>query len=757
MATNVAASANGGTATASTTLSAGYAATCANNGDRTGANYGTTGAWVDNTPSSFDDWIQIDFNASYSINQIDLFGVQDNYLSPTTPTLSMTSALYGLKDFEIQYWTGSAWSTISGGNVTGNNHVWTEFTFTAIATTKIRVLIHQSQDPYSRVVELEAWTAPSVPATPNTPSPADTATGISLTPTLTWVASGATSYNVYFGTAGSPPLVNSGQAAASYAPAGLVASTSYHWKIVAINSSGSTTGPIWTFTTGAFGTTTSIKPTKIIEAELAGAGNGWTDVTADVRSGYGIEIRYGIQGSGGTARLVLDNSTSNSAGLIGYYSPYHANKRTGWGLGIGFRIRFQDPNTGSYYTRFTGRVDAIDPVPGIKRERAVAVTVTDWLDEAARWAIPPTIGEQISLRGDEILTNILALMPRQPVATSFDSGTETYTIALDTSPTNAQPALAEFGKLAASEFGPIYVKADGTLRYESRHTRLLNTTVVWTIPESAMQDLRLPSTRDEVINVVRVTNHARTIDPNPTTLVYDQANVIAIGAGQTMFLGGSFRDPITGDPIGARDVQTQIQGTDYVANTMEDGSGTDISSSLTWTANIGPSGATWNIVNTNAATAYLLTNVLYGRAVYDRGALDFEARDSASVALLGELTATLDMPYQDNNDVASGAATYILNRYSSAFAQARRIQVDATTTTLLAQVLVRDISDRITPSETVTGLNNSFFINGETLRVWPSGHVSAEYVLAPAADPTAGLYWILGTSTLGTDTIPAPF
>jgi hypothetical protein len=87
----------------------------------------------------------------------------------------------------------------------------------------------------------------NLPASPNTPSPTN---GLATAgPTqLTWVSQYATTYDVYFGTAASPPLVSSGQVAASYALTGLVAGTTYFWKIVAINAGGSTTGAIWSFT-----------------------------------------------------------------------------------------------------------------------------------------------------------------------------------------------------------------------------------------------------------------------------------------------------------------------------------------------------------------------------------------------------------------------------------------------------------------------------------------------------------------------------
>ncbi len=89
------------------------------------------------------------------------------------------------------------------------------------------------------------------PGTPSSPSPAHAATGVSITPTLSWQAPGATSYNVKFGTSSTPPTVSTGQTGNSYTPATLANSTTYYWQIVAINADGTTTGPLWSFTTAA--------------------------------------------------------------------------------------------------------------------------------------------------------------------------------------------------------------------------------------------------------------------------------------------------------------------------------------------------------------------------------------------------------------------------------------------------------------------------------------------------------------------------
>ena len=69
-------------------------------------------------------------------------------------------------------------------------------------------------------------------------------------PTLTWTSAGATSYAINFGTTNPPPSTGS-TSAPSYAPGSLTPNTTYFWQIIATNSIGSTTGPIWSFSTSA--------------------------------------------------------------------------------------------------------------------------------------------------------------------------------------------------------------------------------------------------------------------------------------------------------------------------------------------------------------------------------------------------------------------------------------------------------------------------------------------------------------------------
>lgn len=90
----------------------------------------------------------------------------------------------------------------------------------------------------------------SAPPAPATPSPGNGVQSVSRTPALSWSASaGAASYTVYGGVSATALSPIATTTTTSYKPGTLSPSTRYYWKVIAANSGGNTSSPVWSFTT----------------------------------------------------------------------------------------------------------------------------------------------------------------------------------------------------------------------------------------------------------------------------------------------------------------------------------------------------------------------------------------------------------------------------------------------------------------------------------------------------------------------------
>jgi hypothetical protein len=97
--------------------------------------------------------------------------------------------------------------------------------------------------------KIELVTSAAPPEQATSPSPANSATGVSITTDLSWTAgSGATSRDVYFGTT-SPGTSQGNQTATTFDTGTMSNNTTYYWRIDEINAGGTTTGTVWSFTT----------------------------------------------------------------------------------------------------------------------------------------------------------------------------------------------------------------------------------------------------------------------------------------------------------------------------------------------------------------------------------------------------------------------------------------------------------------------------------------------------------------------------
>ena len=132
-----------------------------------------------------------------------------------------------------------------------------------------------------------AWSFTTVPAIADAPvlaTPLDLSIDIALDGTLEWnTATGADSYTVEIATDNTFNNVvdiQTGLTGTSATPSGLLNSTTYYWRVSAVNTGGSSISEIWSFTT-----VPAIADVPILSAP--------TDLSTDIALDGTLELEYG--------------------------------------------------------------------------------------------------------------------------------------------------------------------------------------------------------------------------------------------------------------------------------------------------------------------------------------------------------------------------------------------------------------------------------------------------------------------------------
>ncbi len=504
------------------------------------------------------------------------------------------------------------------------------------------------------------------------------------------------------------------------AASGTFTSWSSGWTPTQIGCVGTSTLPFkgWLEELVLYGGTT-FTASQVADHYLAGF---WTDVTADVIAPDQLESAFGIGGNGPKDRLSglgicafsLRNDDGNSGGLRGYYSPSSNNCRDGFGHGILCRVVYTYSDTD--YQRFIGKVASIDPEPGRYKSRRTRVVVHDLMDDIIETDLR-NIKLQLNKTETDLQRLIMEALPAtsQPLAISLDSGVDACPFAFDTLGAGAK-AVVPLADLLNSSLGYGHVNAMGVYVYENRHNRQLRTST-YTFNDD-MIGLVVPTTLEGCFNHVRAVAHPKTVSP-ATVVLYSaptataaQPSHIEIGPGAVIEVWGSyFNASVPEQQIGGTSFVAPVATTDYLANSVADGTGTNKTANVTVrtgsvaapTEDCFASTVKFTITNNDASTVYITKLQLRGTALYDNSPL---AVESVSVQGYGDHPIDIDMPYQSDANVAQDLADYLRSQFESLATQAFELTfIGNDSPTLMECAMNVAVGDRITITETQTGLN----------------------------------------------------
>jgi hypothetical protein len=181
-------------------------------------------------------------------------------MNSANPTSSLNLSWTDMSTTETGYRVeqsrdGSSWSQVAQLGQNATSYAATGLASGSQYWYRVSAFNSSGSSGYSNVASgtTQTSTAPApsptltAPGAPSNPSPGNGASA-GAGSDLAWsAAASATQYDVYFGTSSQPALAASNVTATAYGLPTLAGGT-YYWRVVAKNSAGSTSGPVWSFT-----------------------------------------------------------------------------------------------------------------------------------------------------------------------------------------------------------------------------------------------------------------------------------------------------------------------------------------------------------------------------------------------------------------------------------------------------------------------------------------------------------------------------
>ena len=402
------------------------------------------------------------------------------------------------------------------------------------------------------------------------------------------------------------------------------------------------------------------------------------------------------------------------------------------------------------YLKHNGKLRSADPAPGAYRTRRVTVTSYDGMRDLAETQLRD-VAVQINQSESELLTTILDAVPTnsQPSYRSLAAGVDTYPYCFNELGPGT-PALRVIKNVCVSGFGVVVMRGDGTFEFQSRNTRATGSAAYHF--NETMHGLTTAASIDELVNHVQTTISPRSIDAAATTKVYQATGTpFSVAAGETVTMVVTYRDPSNPDTlIGATDVEDATAPTDYLGNSLVDGSGTNLTSSLAIVTTQYASTATLAITNNHATSTIYLTDSsgdaflqLRGKGIYEKSPQTFTAQSSQPY---GDKTLNIALTYQDNLTTAQSYALVVEEKYNqAAHAQLESISFHGNDSDdLLLHAISLEPGTMIEVTETNVGAAQILMVvQSVGLAITSGPWVTVTLGLAPSS---AFAMWLLGTA-----------
>ena len=310
-------------------------------------------------------------------------------------------------------------------------------------------------------------------------------------------------------------------------------------------------------------------------------------------------------------------------------------------------IGFKDNNA----RKFAGSIQSI--VPKIKDDK-ISVYCYDWVNVLKDKKITSTYYE--NLRTDQIIENLAQLAGIDSSSMNLEEGQLTIEFAW----LQEGSIWTYINQVAEAEGGIVFFDEEGTLNFYNRnHFDTYPDPVYGFTFDDNIMDLDFEVSKQNVKNRIEIKAYPKKKLTSKT--IYDLTDSIAIDAGQTEEIWGQFNYGVE-TVVPAINVQVPVVGTDILANTESDGSGTDVSSDIEISSySIFQESIKVNIKNNSSSTVYITKFTITGDPIVIKSRIEIVKEDSNSKSLYGTQILSIENNLLDDEDYAETLAEKKLN------------------------------------------------------------------------------------------------
>jgi hypothetical protein len=195
------------------------------------------------------------------------------------------------------------------------------------------------------------------------------------------------------------------------------------------------------------------------------------------------------------------------------------------------------------------------------------------------------------------------------------------------------------------------------------------------------------------------------------------------------------------------DMVTPVATTDYLFNSAEDGSGSNLTGDLTVTATYGANGVDYSIVNGGVSNGYVTFLQARGKGIYTYNPVDKDFDYTDGIAIDGTKVLNLDMPYLDNPLVADDFGNILLDQYCQKRTLVETVTFTANRSQFLKSAFIyKGIGDKVWLVDSYAGVDASFCIHEVNFSI-NEQVVEYTWLLKPASYDTF-IFWELETTGL---------